>query len=109
MLKSIIKQFENMNIFHDVDNIPDIPIVDDDIYINVIIPNLIRCGAIKKSDLIVGAKYLGSCRNSDTAVWNGNKFIYQRTKFGYTYTESINHFEDDDGYDVFVPIKLIDN
>ena len=29
-----------------------------------------------------------------------------RTKFGYTYPEDINHFEDDNGYDLFIPIKM---
>lgn len=29
-----------------------------------------------------------------------------RNKFGSTYEEYINHFEDDNGFDLFVPIKL---
>ena len=71
-------------------------------------PNLIRCGKKKKKDLIIGKTYLGECRNADRAVWNGEVFIYQRTKFGYTYPENINHFEDDNGFDLFVPIKVIE-
>jgi hypothetical protein len=27
---------------------------------------------------------------------------------GTTYIDEINHFEDDDGYDLFVPIKIIE-
>lgn len=109
MLNKIIKQFEAMKKFHDVDYIPSIPIVDQDTYNDIIIPNLIRCGAIPKKDLIIGKTYLGHCRNADRAVWNGEVFIYQRTKFGYTYPEKINHFEDDNGFDLFVPIKIIEN
>ena len=109
MLDKIIKQFETMEKFHDVDYIPSIPIVDQDTYNNIIIPNLIRCGAISKKDLIIGKTYLGHCRNADRAVWNGEVFIYQRTKFGYTYPEKINHFEDDNGFDLFVPIKIMEN
>lgn len=109
MLDNIIKQFEAMEKFHDVDYIPSIPIVDQDTYNNIIIPNLIRCGAIPKKDLIIGKTYLGHCRNADRAVWNGEVFIYQRTKFGYTYPEKINHFEDDNGFDLFVPIKIMEN
>ena len=30
-------------------------------------------------------------------------------KFGTDYIEEINHYEDDDGYDVFVPIEEINN
>lgn len=33
------------------------------------------------------------------------KFVYERYKFGFTYKDSVNHFQDDDGYDLFVPIK----
>ena len=108
MLNNIIKQFETMEKFHDVDYIPSIPIVDQDTYNDIIMPNLIRCGAIPKKDLIIGKTYLGECRNADRAVWNGEVFIYQRTKFGYTYPEKINHFEDDNGFDLFVPIKIIE-
>lgn len=58
---------------------------------------------IPKKDLKVGHIYLGDCRNADKAVWIGEKFEYQRDKFGSTLLEYINHYEDDDGYDVFVP------
>ena len=61
---------------------------------------------IKKSELVEGQTYKGICRNADKAIWNGNQFVYTRRKFGTEYSEKINHYEDDDGYDVFVPIKL---
>ena len=69
---------------------------------------MIELGAIPKDKLIVGHTYLGECRNATKAIWKENgKFEYMRTKFGYTYPEEINHFQDDDGYDLFVPIKDI--
>ena len=61
---------------------------------------------IPKNELIIGETYDGNCRNSDSAKWNGNTFEYIRHKFGSSYMEEINHFEDDDGYDVFVPMKI---
>lgn len=67
-----------------------------------------RVKVIPKSELVVEAVYQGECRNSDTAMWDGNKFVYKRHKFGCSYNERINHFEDDDGYDVFVPMKIIE-
>ena len=67
---------------------------------------LIRHGAIPLHELEVGMTYIGTCRNSSEAVWLGDKFEYQRYKWGETYTEKINHFMNDDGYDVFVPIKI---
>ena len=54
----------------------------------------------------VGKTYIGTCRNASEAVWQGDHFIYQRYKWGSTFPEKINHFQNDDGYDVFVPIKL---
>ena len=64
---------------------------------------------IPKSELIINKKYNGNCRNASEAVWNGEKFIYKRHKFGTDYIEEINHYEDDDEYDVFVPIEEINN
>ena len=62
---------------------------------------------IYKKDLVEGQTYEGECRNADHAIWNGTRFVYDRYKFGSTYKEEINHFEDDNGYDVFVPMKII--
>ena len=107
MENNIIDFFENLEPFNTIDDIPDIPIVEKEIYNDYIVPNLIRCGAIPKEKLIVGKCYEGSCRNASNAVWNGEKFTYKRTKFGYTYNEDINHFQDDDGFDLFVPLKEI--
>lgn len=105
MEKKIIEFFRNLQPFEDEQNIPDIPKVSSEIYTQEIIPNLIRCGAIPKSQLIEGKTYIGSCRNTSKAVWNGSCFEYDRYKFGTTYLDHINHFEDDDGYDLFVPIQ----
>ena len=64
---------------------------------------------IPKSELIVGHTYCGHCRNASKATWNGKVFQYMRRKFGSEFLEEINHYEDDnnDGIDVFVPIKEI--
>ena len=64
---------------------------------------------IPKSELVVGQEYPGHCRNASSATWDGDKFHYERYKFGVTFDETINHYEDDndDGIDVFVPIKEI--
>jgi len=85
--------------------VPPIPICEDEDYRNVIVPNLIRCGAIPKDELVVGKTYRGECRNASEATWDGERFTYQRYKFGSYYSEKINHFEDDNGFDVFVPME----
>lgn len=66
-----------------------------------------QCRAIPKSELRNGITYKGNCRNASEAIWDVDKFVYTRYKFGSTYFETINHYEDDDGYDVFVPVEII--
>ena len=90
----------------DINRIPDIPVLPVEwLRINVW-PGLYRAGAIPKKDLIPGKEYLGSCRNSGKATWDGKVFWYTRSKCGNSYQESINHFEDDNenGIDIFIPI-----
>lgn len=68
---------------------------------------LYRKGIIPKKDLKKGRYYLGDCRNASVAFWNGHEFVYMRNKFGYKFPEDINHLEDDDGFDLFIPLKEI--
>lgn len=92
----------------DPDNVPDLPTTDITTWNTLIIPKLIECGAIPKKDLIIGKKYLGSCRNASEAKWNGVCFKYERFKYGIRHIDEINHFEDDDGHDLFIPLMLLD-
>lgn len=102
----IKERFDNMKPFVCADNIPDIPIFKDyGKYKDIIVDNLVRCGAIPKNKLIVGKTYIGVCRNASEAEWNGEEFIYKRYKFGITHDDTIKHFEDEMYYDVFIPIK----
>lgn len=106
--KSCIEYLENMKPFTD-EYIPGVPIMRSaDDYEKYVVSNYIRCGAIPKDKLEEGCTYYGNCRNASEAVWDGEKFTYIRHKFGFSYPEDINHFQDDDGYDVFVPIRKIE-
>ena len=105
----MIEFITTMKPFTSVDGIVDVPVTDHETYKNVVIPNFIRCGAIPKTQLEIGKTYIGHCRNASEAIWKGDYFTYKRYKFGDTFEEDINHFEDDDGYDLFVPIKLKDD
>lgn len=103
-----VERFNRLKPFKTVDDIPSIPRVDDpNIYKEVIVKNLIRCGAIPKDKLEVGATYEGNCRNFEEARWDGKVFWGKRYKFGKWEESKINHFEDDNGYDLFVPIKKV--
>lgn len=105
---TVLNYWKERKPFKDEDDIPPIPIVLPKDYEEIIVPNIIRCGGIPKDKLIVGKTYIGDCRNATEAVWDGEKFTYMRTKLGSTYPETINHFQDDDGYDLFVPLKIKD-
>jgi hypothetical protein len=65
---------------------------------------------ISKDKLEHAAYYKGVCRNASIARWDAvdEVFWHWRTKLGSTFTESINHPEDDDGFDMFYPISKIE-
>lgn len=62
-------------------------------------------GIVRKINLKKNHYYFGACRNSDVALWNGFEFVYNRHKFGTYYIDTIKHIEDDNGYDLFIPLK----
>lgn len=70
----------------------------------------ITLNPIPKKDLVDEGYYFGVCRNASIARWNADeqKFTYFRIKFGNGFTEDINHYEDDNGFDLFVPYYRID-
>lgn len=102
--------WNNLKKFENPEDVPKIPIVPADEYNNFYLPRLIEAGAIQKKDLIDGKVYIGKHRRCNRARWNAknNKFEYWRYKFGF-YLDECNHFEDDDGYALFVPIRLDEN
>lgn len=104
LVKFNIKEYyKTLKPFKNSYDIPDIPNPVEQFHID----KLIECGAIPKKDLIVGEYYYGKCRNSNIAMWDGVQFIYLRYKWGSHYNDKINHFEDDNGFDLFVPIKRV--
>ena len=104
----IREYWETLKPFTGVNDIPQLPQVDHDQWKNFYVPKLIGAGAIQKKDLVDGQFYAGDHRNATIAKWDAekNKFIYMRTKWGATYEDDCNHFEDDDGYALFVPIRI---
>lgn len=82
-------------------------------------------GMIPRDQLEDRAYYFGICRNAQIAQWvespgypsknelpNGNInrgpcFYHMREKFNSIYVEQINHPEDDNGFDLFIPLKKI--
>lgn len=66
-------------------------------------------GLIRKIDLKDGHYYFGKCRNASVAMWNHKDqcFLYMRTKFEHRFVDRICHPEDDDGYDLFLPVAEV--
>lgn len=106
--KRIREYWETLKPFAGVNDIPELPRVETDEWNNFYVPKLIGAGAIRKKDLVDGQFYAGDHRRATIAKWDAkqNKFIYNRTKFNMTYEDDCNHFEDDDGYALFVPIRI---
>ena len=105
--KRVKEYWMNLPKFNTPEDVPDLPKVDKKEWEEFFIPKLIEAGAIPKKDLIHGQIYIGEFRNANVARWNQekNKFEHMRYKFGWREDEC-NHFEDDDGFALFVPIKL---
>jgi hypothetical protein len=104
----IREYWETLKPFAGVNDIPELPRVETDEWNNFYVPKLIGAGAIQKKNLVDGQFYAGDHRRATIAKWDAkqNKFIYNRTKFNMTYEDDCNHFEDDDGYALFVPIRI---
>ena len=102
------QRWENLKPFEHPYDVPQIPIVDKEEYHNYYVPKLIAAGAIPKKDLIDGQFYIGDHRRCCVAKWDAkeNEFQYWRTKFTQRYIDTCNHFEDDDGFALFTPIKI---
>jgi hypothetical protein len=102
------ENWNNLKHFDEPYDVPPIPKVGEYEYKDFYIPRLIKAGGIPKKDLIHGQVYIGNHRNGTIAMWNQdlNKFEYWRTKCGSRFTDTCNHFEDDDGFALFVPIRL---
>ena len=97
--------------FKTVDDIPELPKVNEVEWNNFFVPKLIELGAIPKNKLIVGQWYLGNCRNTEAAMWNGQKFIYKIIYFNNEIILKIREKFFKDGIKEFkkrlLPLKLI--
>ena len=104
--KKVKEYWENLPKINTPRDVPDLPKVDIQEWKDYYVPKLIEAGAIGKKDLIEGQYYIGEHRRANVAKWNGKEFIYNREKFGNVFEDTCNHFEDDDGFALFVPIRI---
>jgi hypothetical protein len=104
--KRVKEYWENLPKIVTPNDVPELPRVDIQEWKDFYVPKLIEAGAIGKDDLIEGQIYIGEHRRANVAKWNGKEFVYNREKFGNVYEDKCNHFEDDDGFALFVPIRF---
>ena len=102
---AMIKYWNELKPFKTPDDVPAITRVEEKEYKEFYVPRLIAAGAIPKADLIDGQCYVGDYRNARIGKWNAkeNVFEHWRYKFGFR-LDTCNHFEDDNGFALFVPI-----
>jgi hypothetical protein len=86
-------------------DVPTLPRVDEKEWNEFYVPKLIEAGAIPKKDLVIGEYYVGNHRCTQIGRWNGNVFEYWKWEF-FPMEDECNHFEDDDGFALFVPIGI---
>jgi hypothetical protein len=99
------ERWENLPRFTKPQDVPDLPMCDNELYITYYVPKLIKAGAIPKKDLVDGQTYWGQYRNVFYATWDA-----KAEHFKYTYDgvpTHCNHFEDDNGFALFVPIAIV--
>ena len=103
-----IEAWLHLKPFKDIWDVPHIPQVTMELYKTFYVPRLIEAGGIPKKDLLDGRVYIGRHRRCVAGKWNESiqKFLYNREKWGGTITDDCNHFEDDNGFALFVPIRL---
>lgn len=100
--KDLRQWWSELKPFQNVNDVPQLPNPLDEFYTN----RLIELGAIPKSELKDGQWYYGSYRNSSFGKWDANKSIFHHIRYSFgNYWDECNHFEDDDRYALFVPLR----
>lgn len=63
---------------------------------------------IAKEDMIVGKKYFCKARNFEIGTWNGEAFDYERTKFGFTFPDTEDHWDAGAPHGTVKPFAIVD-
>jgi hypothetical protein len=95
--------WNNLKPFQYEYEVPQLPNPLSEFYIN----RLIQLGAIPITDLIHDEWYYGDYRNSSLGKWDSSKNVFHiiRFKWGKHIWDTANHFQNDDGFALFVPLR----
>lgn len=98
--------WDSLNKFESENDVPDLPITSTKDWKDYYIPKLIELGATPKKNLKHGNFYIGDHPKTNIARWNSitSKFEFWDKDQINTISEC-NHFEDDDGHILYVPLK----
>lgn len=98
--------WDSLNKFESENDVPDLPITSTKEWEDYYIPKLIELGAISKKNLKHGEFYLGGHPKTNIARWNSltSKFEFWNKNEPNIIFEC-NHFEDDDGHILYVPLR----
>ena len=64
-------------------------------------------GCIPVEELVPGCAYGGCGRNFDVAIWDGRTFHGARQKFGNYFMDDEFHWDTDDRYGTFQPLRML--
>lgn len=106
--KRIEEYWDNLLPFREPKDVPPLPKVDAKKWKEFYVPKIIKANGIPRKDLVDGQFYIGDHRNANVAKWDAKKehFVYMRYKFGSIFEDVCKHFEDDDGFALFVPLRI---
>lgn len=100
----IIKYWSELKPFRKSTDVPDLPKPLTEFFIS----RLIELGAIPKSELKDGHWYYGDYRNTKFGRWNQEKNVFDHIRYSFgSYWDTCNHFEDDDGFALFTPLREV--
>lgn len=71
--------------------------------------NAIEYNIVPLKELITGGVYRGLSIGTQKAYWDGERFLYFPYKCLDPYIETIEHPDNDNIFDVFLPFELVDD
>lgn len=101
--KRIKEYWMELKPFNVAEDIPNLPKNLNEFYIN----KLIELGSIPKNKLTNEFWYYGNYRITNYGRWDEKNQVFHiiRFKFNQHFMEQCNHFENDDGFALFVPLR----
>lgn len=104
-----LKHWNNLPRIEKREDVPPLPKVEEKEWKEFYVPRLIEAGAIPLVELKDGMVYEGRHRDGKVARWDAEEqmFTYPYWEWNQKTTMKCQHFEMDDGFALFVPLKRV--